>query len=176
MPLRGGAGSSPFCYRGRGSSSLRCYRWGGLIRQNEGRKERRESGKLFQASDRAIDPTSKCVAAENFPPREKAASLLFSVRPLSVPAYLTERFVYPSVGCCQKRIWIGNLWSKAPSFQIIFLSELFQLGIVHGSGAARARMRDCSTRTEEEQKPLSRFRRRRDGLQQSKTNQAKGER
>ena len=135
MPLRGGAGSSPFCYRGRGSSSLRCYRWGGLIRQNEGRKERRESGKLFQASDRAIDPTSKCVAAENFPRREKAPSLLFSVRPLSVPAYLTEPFVDPSVGCCQKRIWIGNLWRKAPSFQIIFLSELFQLGIVHGGGA-----------------------------------------
>ena len=41
MPLRGGAGSSPFCYRGRGSSSLRCYRWGGLIRQNEGRNEGR---------------------------------------------------------------------------------------------------------------------------------------
>ena len=82
-----------------------------------------------------VTPASKCVAAENFPLREKAASLLFSVRPLSVPAYLTEPFVGPSVGCCQKRIWIGNLWRKAPSFQIIFLSELFQLGIVHGGGA-----------------------------------------
>ena len=107
----------------------------GRIDKAERRKERRESGKLFQASDRAIDPTSKCVAAENFPLREKAASLLLSVRPLSVPAYLTEPFVGPSVGCCQKRIWIGNLWRKAPSFQIIFLSELFQLGIVHGGGA-----------------------------------------
>ena len=62
------------------------------------------------------------------------------VRPLSVPAYLTEPFVGPSVGCCQKRIWIGNLWRKAPSFQIIFLSELFQLGIVHGGGGAHARL------------------------------------
>ena len=43
------------------------------------------------------------------------------------------RAVRPSVGCCQKRILIGNLWKAAsrlppsPSFKIIFLSGAFSI-------------------------------------------------
>ena len=127
-------------------------------------------------SERSGDPTSKCVAAENLYGRKRRLSLSLS---LSLTCYLFHR-KSPSVRSPNERVLPrANIdWQsvKAPSFlpppssPVIFLSSAFSI-------------RNCSRRArlfhmEEEQKPLSRpgRRRRRGGLQQSKTNQAKGER
>ena len=96
-PLRGGAGSSPFCYRGRGSSSLRCYRWGGLIRQNEGRNERTKGERETVPGERPSDRPYFQVRRGGKLPSTRESGVSPVVRPSTFCTCLFNRAVRGSV-------------------------------------------------------------------------------